>query len=60
MGAGAIGCYLGGALAARGHDVRFVGRDRVGTELRATFVIHLWIPKDPHFAGDFTESTELM
>ena len=33
MGAGAIGCYVGGQLAAIGHDVVFVGRDRVGAEL---------------------------
>ncbi|MGN6526236.1 MAG: 2-dehydropantoate 2-reductase [Burkholderiaceae bacterium] len=35
MGAGAIGCYLGGRLAAAGADVHFVGRPRVLAELRA-------------------------
>jgi hypothetical protein len=35
MGAGAIGCYVGGALAAGGADVVFVGREKAGDELRA-------------------------
>lgn len=34
MGAGSIGCYLGGALAGAGADVRFVGRPRVLAALR--------------------------
>ena len=34
MGAGSIGCYLGGRLALAGHDVHFVGRPRVLDELR--------------------------
>jgi 2-dehydropantoate 2-reductase len=29
MGAGSVGCYLGGLLAAAGHTVHFVGRPRV-------------------------------
>jgi len=33
MGAGAVGCYLGGRLLAAGHDVRLVGRARVQSEL---------------------------
>lgn len=33
MGAGAIGCFLGGELAAAGVDVIFVGRERTKTEL---------------------------
>lgn len=33
-GAGAIGCYLGGRLAAGGADVDFIGRPSVGEELR--------------------------
>lgn len=33
-GAGAIGCYLGGRLAAAGADVDFIGRPGVGEELR--------------------------
>ena len=34
FGAGAIGCYVGGRLAAAGHTVTFVGRPRVITTLR--------------------------
>lgn len=33
MGAGAIGCYVGGRLVATGADVVFVGRERVKAEL---------------------------
>ena len=36
MGAGAIGCYVGGCLAADGADVVFVGRDRLKAELAAS------------------------
>ncbi|MCE9657972.1 MAG: 2-dehydropantoate 2-reductase [Burkholderiales bacterium] len=32
-GAGAIGCFVGGQLAAAGHDVRFLGRPRIVDEL---------------------------
>jgi len=35
MGAGAIGCYLGGCLQAAGAEVIFVGRPRVLQDLRA-------------------------
>jgi 2-dehydropantoate 2-reductase len=35
MGAGSIGCYLGGKLALAGVDVHFVGRPRVLQALRA-------------------------
>lgn len=35
FGAGSIGCYVGGRLAAAGADVRFIGRERIGKELRA-------------------------
>lgn len=34
-GAGSIGCYLGGRLAAGGAEVGFVGRPGIGDELRA-------------------------
>jgi 2-dehydropantoate 2-reductase len=34
MGAGSVGCYLGGVLAAAGLDVHFVGRPRVLATLR--------------------------
>jgi 2-dehydropantoate 2-reductase len=33
-GAGAIGCYLGGRLAAGGAEVGFIGRPGIGKELR--------------------------
>lgn len=32
-GAGSIGCYLGGRLAAAGADVILVGRERIGAEI---------------------------
>jgi 2-dehydropantoate 2-reductase len=35
FGAGSIGCYVGGRLAATGSRVSFVGRERLGQELRA-------------------------
>ena len=35
MGAGSVGCYLGGVLAAAGVEVHFVGRPRVLADLRA-------------------------
>jgi len=34
VGAGSIGCYLGGRLLAAGADVTLVGRARIGNELR--------------------------
>ncbi|MCO5400441.1 2-dehydropantoate 2-reductase [Ralstonia soli] len=34
VGAGSIGCYLGGRLLAAGANVTFVGRARIGNELR--------------------------
>ena len=33
MGAGSIGCYVGGRLAAAGADVVLIGRERLGREL---------------------------
>jgi len=33
-GAGSVGCYIGGRLLAAGSDVCFVGRTRIGDELR--------------------------
>ncbi|CAJ0717555.1 hypothetical protein LMG6871_02163 [Ralstonia edaphis] len=35
VGAGSIGCYLGGRLLAAGADVALVGRARIGNELSA-------------------------
>lgn len=34
MGAGAVGCFVGGAWAAAGVPVRFVGRERVAAAIR--------------------------
>jgi len=34
VGAGSIGCYVGGRLAAAGGDITLVGRSRIGDELR--------------------------
>jgi 2-dehydropantoate 2-reductase len=34
FGAGSIGCYVGGRLAASGSRVTFIGRPRLGAELR--------------------------
>ena len=34
-GAGSIGCYVGGRIAAGGANVVFVGRDRLAKEIRA-------------------------
>ena len=39
MGAGAIGCYVGGCLAAEGADVVFVGRERTKKELEASGLV---------------------
>jgi 2-dehydropantoate 2-reductase len=39
MGAGAIGCYVGGCLLARGADVVFVGRERVKKELESSGLV---------------------
>jgi 2-dehydropantoate 2-reductase len=39
MGAGAIGCYVGGCLAAGGADVVFVGRERAKKELEASGLV---------------------
>ncbi len=33
MGAGSIGCYVGGRLAAKGHSVTLIGRQALATEI---------------------------
>lgn len=40
MGAGSIGCYVGGRLAAAGADIVLIGRERLAREL-ATHGLHL-------------------
>jgi 2-dehydropantoate 2-reductase len=39
MGAGAVGCYVGGSLSAGGADVVFVGRERLKKELEASGLV---------------------
>ena len=39
MGAGAIGCYVGGCLAVEGSNVVFVGRERAKKELLASGLV---------------------
>lgn len=43
-GAGAIGCHVGGMLAAGGHEVTFLGRARLGKEI-AAHGLHLTDPE---------------
>ena len=33
LGAGLVGCYVGGMLASRGNDVRFFGRENMGEQV---------------------------
>lgn len=42
FGAGAIGCYLGGCLAANGHPVRLIGRPWMQEELTAGLQVSDW------------------
>ncbi len=35
FGAGSIGCYIGGRLAATGATVRFIGRERLAKDVAA-------------------------
>jgi 2-dehydropantoate 2-reductase len=39
MGAGAVGCYLGGCLASAGENVVFVGRERAKKELETSGLV---------------------
>ena len=38
LGAGSIGCYVGGRLAANGHDVQLLGRQALVDEVKASGV----------------------
>ena len=57
-GAGAIGCYIGGRLLSAGADVAFVGRQRIGDELRehglilSDYLGKHWKLSDIDFAGN--------
>lgn len=42
FGAGAIGCYLGGCLAANGHTVKLIGRPWMRDELTAGLRVSDW------------------
>ena len=46
MGAGAIGCYVGGRLAADSNDVLFVGRERIRADLEAAGLTLTDVAKD--------------
>lgn len=46
MGAGAIGCFLGGSLAGRGHQVTLVGRPPLMERIAAAGLIIQW-PDQP-------------
>ncbi|UXI70536.1 2-dehydropantoate 2-reductase [Tahibacter amnicola] len=47
-GAGSIGCYVGGRLAATGANVQFIGRDRLGAEV-AGHGLHLTDYRGAHW-----------
>ena len=51
LGAGSIGCYLGGRLAASGARVTLIGRPRIAEQI-ATHGLHLsdWLGADLHLA----------
>jgi 2-dehydropantoate 2-reductase len=58
FGAGSIGCYVGGRLAASGADVRFIGRPRLAHELAehglrvSDYLGHDATLAQPHFHTD--------
>jgi 2-dehydropantoate 2-reductase len=51
FGAGSIGCYFGGLLAAGGHKVALVGRPSVGRDIAAGMVLTRHDGMDRHVAG---------
>lgn len=64
LGAGAVGCYLGGCLAAAGADVALIGRARLQQELEQ-YGLHLtdWHGRDQRIAPEdvyYTQSPELL
>ena len=42
MGAGAIGCFIGGSLAGQGHQVTLVGRPRLMEQIAAAGLVIQW------------------
>lgn len=64
LGAGSIGCYLGGCLAANDEAVTFIGRERIQTQL-GEFGLHLtdWKGRDVTLSFDrlnFLSSTQAL
>lgn len=47
MGAGAVGCYLGGRMAAAGHQVTLIGRDWLGEAIRSSGLTLTCFGEDP-------------
>lgn len=47
MGAGAIGCFVGGALAANGHHVTLLGRPAPMAQIAAQGLIIIWPGQPP-------------
>lgn len=62
-GAGSIGCYVGGVLAAAGHDVRFLARARVVASISKTGALKLTDYNGLDVAvpsPDFSENPEIL
>ncbi|TAM12583.1 MAG: 2-dehydropantoate 2-reductase [Nevskiaceae bacterium] len=66
FGAGSVGCYLGGRLAAAGARVHFVGRARIGAELAGGGLVlsdyhgGMWhvAPDQIHFCNSVSEAPD--
>jgi 2-dehydropantoate 2-reductase len=57
MGAGAIGCFVGGSLAAQGHQVTLVGRPSLMERIAATGLTIRWPGKSKQTVFPKTETT---
>jgi 2-dehydropantoate 2-reductase len=57
MGAGAIGCFVGGHLAAAGHRVTLVGRARVMEQIAAGGLTIRWPDQPPRRANPATTTS---
>lgn len=62
VGAGAIGCFLGGCLATQGHEVTLLGRPRLMDKIKAAGLTLAWPQKpahqvNPHTAVDMANLT---
>jgi 2-dehydropantoate 2-reductase len=59
FGAGSIGCYVGGMLAAAGNEVILVGRATMGDRLKGGIVLTRFDGSEHHAApGSFTFTTD--